>query len=198
MLDGMSLRCAISALSLCVVLGCQENRQHPLIEVAGTNPDAADESSSNDTPDYDAFDQTPGAGWRVDAEAGKFLEAARAIDDHVEQNANLEEWQRINLSFHAGQCYAMGAETETAIERFRSAIRRDEPADFPMRWNAYVRATIAFLEADRVILLQSRAKIAEGPDPDANRPNLIVVDRLIANFGKPYKVAYGDETPNNG
>jgi hypothetical protein len=53
-----------------------------------------------------------------------------------------------------------------------------------------VTATIAFLEGDREGLLAAREQIASGPEWEGAIPNLNVVDRLIANFGKPYSEAY--------
>ncbi len=145
--------------------------------------------------DYENFDQQYGSGWRKLAEAGKYLDAARAIDDYLANRTNLENWQRINLRFHAGQLYAHANQTEIALARFRAAINPQEPADSPMLWNAYVKATIAFLEQDLNTLVACRDELANGPTFQGQKVNLNVVDTLIANFDKPYAEAYSSTEP---
>ncbi|WP_347257296.1 hypothetical protein, partial [Methylocaldum sp.] len=77
---------------------------------------------------------------------------------------------------------------------FRAALYENEPAESPIRWNAYVRATIAFLERNREKLAELREEIAKGPRLQGAVPNLDVVDRLITCFDEPYSVAYGGKT----
>jgi hypothetical protein len=139
---------------------------------------------------YEAFDQRPGGGWRKIADEGKYLEAAKLIDRYEKEKKGLEEWERVNLRFHAGQLYAFANQKEQALARLKVALFAKEPADSPIRWNAYLRATIAFLERDRKQLTELREEIAKGPKHQGVVPNLDVVDRLIENFDKPYSVAY--------
>jgi hypothetical protein len=139
---------------------------------------------------YQDFDQRPGGGWRKIAGEGKYLEAAKLIDRYEKEKRGLEEWQHVNLRFHAGQLYAFADQKEQALARFKTALYTKEPADSPIRWNAYVRATIAFLERDRKKLTELREEIAKGPKREGVVPNLDVVDRLIENFEEPYSVAY--------
>jgi hypothetical protein len=139
---------------------------------------------------YEAFDQRPGSGWRKIADEGKYLEAAKLIDLYEREKEGLVEWQRVALRFHAGQMYASADKKELAIDRFKSTVVAKEPPDSPVRWNAYVQATIAFLEKDREKLLKLREEIAAGPKWQGKVPNLDVVDRLIEHFDQPYIVAY--------
>ena len=139
---------------------------------------------------YQDFDQRPGGGWRRFADKEKYLEAAKLIDRYEKEREGLEEWQRVNLRFHAGQMYAFADRNKQAIARFKKAFLPKEPADSPIRWSAYVKATIAFLERDREKLAELRAEIAKGPKFQGVVPNLDVVDRLIKNFNDPYSVAY--------
>ena len=140
--------------------------------------------------DYQTFDQAPGAGWRALADRGAYLTAGELIDAYLSTNESLEPSQRVNLAFHAGQAYAFAGAIELAKARFRSAFVENEPSTSPIRWNAYVRATIAFLEGDRATLESMRGEIAAGPDFNGIVPNLDVVDRLLAGFGGPYSEAY--------
>ncbi len=96
----------------------------------------------------------------------------------------------MNLRFHAGQLYAFANCKDQALARFKTALFAQEP-DSPIRWNAYVLATIAFLERDRKKLSELREEIAKGPKLEGVVPNLDVVDRLIEHFDEPYAVAYG-------
>ena len=139
---------------------------------------------------YQNFDQRPDRGWRNVADQGKYLEAAKLIDRYEEEKEDLEEWQRVNLRFHAGQMYAFADREEQAITRFKKSLLTKELDDSPIRWNAYVKATIAFLEKDREKLTELRAQIAKGPTFKGVVPNLDVVDRLIKNFDGSYSIAY--------
>jgi len=156
-----------------------------------------DRPRTSEEPDYhalayEAFDQTRDGGWRKIAKAGEYLKAARSIEDYAKRRADLRSWQRINLSFHAGQLYAFAGDNETAIKRFSDAMNANEAKDSPIRWNAYVDATIAFLKKDRERILERRHEIACGPNLDGEIPNLDVVDRLIEGFDKSYAEAYGE------
>lgn len=139
---------------------------------------------------YQEFDQRPGKGWRKFAEQGKFLQAAKLIDRYEKEKKGLEEWQRVNLRFHAGQLYAFADQKDQALARFKKALLSKEPPEAPIRWNAYVHATMAFLEKDRKKLTELRKEIAKGPKLQGVVPNLDVVDRLLQYFDEPYSVAY--------
>jgi hypothetical protein len=168
----------------------------------GPFPSVSHSHDSNEPPkelglSYQAFDQHPGAGWRKIADEGKYLEAAMLIDRYEKEKEGLEEWQRVNLRFHAGQLYAFADKKEQALTRFKTALIRKEPADAPIRWNAYVRATMAFLERDRKTLTALREEIAKGPKLQGAVANLDVVDRLIEYFDAPYSVAYRGRPKNS-
>jgi hypothetical protein len=139
---------------------------------------------------YQDFDQSAGRGWRKIADQRKYLEAARLIDRYEKEKKGLQEWQRVNLRFHAGQLYAFADKKEQALARFKTALVAKEPADSPIRWNAYVQATIAFLERDRKKLAELREEIAKGPKLRGAVPNLDVVDHLLQYFDEPYSAAY--------
>lgn len=141
-------------------------------------------------PTYLEFDQAPSAGWRALAEKKQYIEAARTIEDYLQKKRGLLHWQRANLNFHAGQMYAFAGRTDAAIARFKRALLDPEPPNSPIRWNAYVRATIAFLVKDRKSLESARAEIARGRRINGIVPNLDVVDRLLRHFGKSYAEAY--------
>lgn len=71
---------------------------------------------------YEAFDQRPGCGWRKIADEGKYLEAARLIDRYEQEKKVLEEWQRVNLRFHAGVVPNLGI-VDRLIEYFDELTR---------------------------------------------------------------------------
>lgn len=157
-------------------------------------PDASVSREENEAAllevDYQAFDQTPGGGWRELSDRGEYVEAAELIDAYLEASDDLDAGQRVNLTFHAGQAYAFADSTELALHRFRAALVDTEPAGSPVRWNAYVRATIAFLENDRSMLTAMREEIAAGPDIQGVIPNLDIVDQLLAGLSGSYAEAY--------
>ncbi|WP_347258155.1 hypothetical protein [Methylocaldum sp.] len=86
---------------------------------------AAPAQEKNESPkelelSYETFDQRPGSGWRKIADQGKYLEAAKLIDRYEKEAKVLEEWQRVNLRFHAGQLYAAAEEKDEALARFNA------------------------------------------------------------------------------
>lgn len=167
----MSVEWIVTVLCLSLAVGCEKKNPLDL--------------------DYNAFDQRPGRGWRQLAEKGDFLDAAMLIDEYIEKYKDLGESQRINLNFHAGQMYAFAEDYRTAIDRMNISTYAQEPPELPLRWNAYVQATIAFLNKDMARLKECREKILGGPTFDGEKANLEVVDRLIKHFDEPYSRAYG-------
>lgn len=107
------------------------------------------------------------------------------------KHKDLDVSQRVNLNFHAGQMYAFADDYRTAIDRFNKSTYTEEPPELPLRWNAYVHATIAFLNKDMARLKECREDIFGGPTFDGEKANLDVVDRLIKHFDEPYAKAYG-------
>ena len=178
----------ICAIAISCIAGC-EQPSSSLPDQNRTAPVAIVDPPELEL-DYNAFDQTLGQGWRKLADEGTHLGAAKLLDTYFEHKDGLEDWQRINLRFHAGQLYAFAGENATALSRFKASINPSEPEDSHIRWNAYVRATIAFLEKDREQIVKMRDEIAEGPKFQGIVPNLDVVDRLVHNFDQPYSNAY--------
>ena len=148
--------------------------------------------------DFDAFDQDASGGWRALANEGHSLEAARLIDRYVEVNRKRLSTDQLKiLNFHSGQNYAFADRYGLAIRRFKVSYQRysddleDEFNGFVSSWNAYVDATIAFLEGDLGALLRQREIIREGVSFEGKKPNLNIVNGFVRNFGKPYSKAYG-------
>lgn len=140
--------------------------------------------------DYTAFDQTMGEGWRRLAEVQCQPEAAQLIDQFLAQNNDLTPGERRNLQFHAGQVLALEGERATAIAHFQQAINNGEAEDSSFKWNAYVRATLAFLRGDRGELSRQREIVAQSAPRRGRVPNLHIVDSLLEHMGQSYRVAY--------
>ncbi len=87
--------------------------------------------------------------------------------------------------------YAFANDYRTAIDRLNKSTYAQEPPELPLRWNAYVQATIAFLNKDMARLKECREEILRGPTFDGEKANLEVVDRLIMHFDEPYSKSYG-------
>ncbi len=69
------------------------------------------------------------------------------------------------MNFHVGQMYVYLGNIKLAKQQFQMSLAKTEPNDSPIKWNAYVSATLAFLEQDRGKLELCRDKIAAGPRP---------------------------------
>jgi hypothetical protein len=141
---------------------------------------------------YHAFDQESKSGWRSLADQEKYLDAAKLIDRYLEDKQDLTDQQRVMLNFHAGQLYACANQPDQANDRLQSTIDAKEPLD-PEKWNAYVKATMAFLRRDYSELLKMREAVAKGPI----QRNLKTIDQLIQHFGQPYCTALAAQDDNN-
>lgn len=139
------------------------------------------------------FDQKDGAGWRSLSAAACDAEAAVLIEQYVAA----QERPHPVLAWHRAQMLARAGNAVQAIEVARLTLRPPESeAQAEFQWNAYVDATIAFLQADRASLQLQRERLAVAAAKfPVNRPNLVSVDRLQSCFGKPYKEAYSCGKP---
>lgn len=151
--------------------------------------------------DERAFDQDLNGGWRTLARQEPCLEVAADLIRDYRESHGLES---TTLYWHEGQLRATHGATAEAIQLFEKS-RDVSGADF-WGWNIYVNATVAFLNQDKVALVNAREELARLPKPDDWQPprdpqgnlmdftwppNLNVVDMLVACFGQEYKEAYG-------
>lgn len=141
---------------------------------------------------YEGFDQTPGRGWRALAANGNYQEAATLIDDFIAESPSARGKLGI-LNFHAGQMHAAAGNYEAAKVRLLLSLQMSYPPELEpqaKQWNAYVMATIAFLQGDKESLQKHRDEIARSSNDNGENSNLEAADRLLQNLGKPYSEAY--------
>jgi hypothetical protein len=140
------------------------------------------------------FDQDMNGGWRALDQKGCTLQAAILLDVYNLDDVRSEKKgdNRGALFFHAGQLYAMAGVPQVAIRRFYSSLDPGEDAEKAqvLSWNAYVLATIGFLERNKEAVRFQREQIAIGPKTDGNKINLRVVDGLLKCWDQSYKGAY--------
>lgn len=135
------------------------------------------------------FDQTA-LGWRQVADSGCYFESAQLIDIyHLQHSEKLLLWQRRILFWHAGQMYAFSGFLPLAIMRFEKSINPDEEPNPELRWNDYVRGSIAFLNKDLETLKISAERAAISKH-DNNLKNVAILKSMIACFDRTYKEAY--------
>lgn len=147
----------------------------------------AQDISVNLNLDYQAFDQTTGDGWRKWADRACDIQGAILVDAyHLHNLSILLPWQDHALYWHAGQLYANDKNYQLAISRFNKSLNSDELPNDPFKWNAYVKASIAFLENNKVELRKQRDELRNATDPGSQN-NLTIVNRMIDCFGQPYK-----------
>ena len=136
---------------------------------------------------YEEFDQTMGGGFRALAQEGCEREAADLIEAYVEAN----DADQNSLRWHIAQLRASHGDSAEAIRYARASLLDEEAAaQIPLRWNDYVRATIAFLEKDLEVLVHHRDRVAEGvEDHRGNAMNLRLLDAMIEHFDATYSEA---------
>lgn len=143
---------------------------------------------------FQDFDQNLETGWRKISERTGNVEAVKLVEEYLNRHGkNLEKWQSTILHFHAGQLLAFADNRKEAIKHFRQSYNSLESEKMsPLRWNAYVRATIAFLQNDPETLKKCREAMNKGPqDPRWVLPNRKIVDKLISGLNRlSYLEAY--------
>ena len=145
------------------------------------------------------FDQTP-FGWRSVSTPGKELEAAELIKLYILKNKdrilNQDPNGKISnlelMYFHVAQLLAMSGAVyySEAIEFFNGSIYKNEKADL---WNAYVFATIGFLEADMDKIDEAIQMIERSPKEDKRSANFSIVKNFKSSLQdgqKDYMTAY--------
>ena len=153
---------------------------------------------------YAAFDQDGAGGWRPWFEAGCLADTAALIEAWIAAQPDIAEAEP-ELHFHAAQVHAFRGDYAAARAHLAHSLYPDRPSARPSEWNAYVRATDAFLARDRATLEEIYAEMGGGPPPPprslfdpppARRhrmANLDIVEGLRACFDRPYREAYGAE-----
>lgn len=145
-----------------------------------------DTAASALTLDYEAFDQTPGQGFRVLAEAGCPRQGADLIERYIEHTSASQN----SLRWHVAQLRGEAGQIAAARSAATASLRADEADDAPFRWNSHVRAYIAFLDADRAAFDTALADLDQhAAAHQGNIMNAGFWRRLAPNFGLGYKGA---------
>jgi hypothetical protein len=151
--------------------------------------------------DFQAFDQTEGAGWRPLYTAGCYIEVAQLLREWRARHG--ENTQPI-IPFHEAQMWAYAGHYEMALPLFEQAYR-SERTSHAIAWNAYVDGTLAFIRRDLASLEAAVATLEAIPQPDgwdravladgtpANIPwpqNLGVMQGMLHCWEETYEVAF--------
>ena len=203
---------ALLAASALTLLPAEERTE---LARCGVNDAEAGRLLALNWEDFDQ-DHTPG-GWRaIAAKPNCFGAAAAMIELYLVASTAVpqpDSHEASSLRWHAGQMHAFAGDPEAAIALFRGTY--DPPgtaaeAEEGVSWNAYVDATVAFLERNRPALEAAHKRLAAQPIPEemaAERkaelatkpgadlpplspPHLDVVDRLLTCFGSSYSIAF--------
>ncbi|MDP5208375.1 hypothetical protein [Microbulbifer sp. 2205BS26-8] len=146
------------------------------------------------------FDQSQTDGWRPFYEAGCYQIAADLLIEYVNMNPALAN-KHVILNMHAGQMLASTGNYEKAKNYFSMSYSPMKDKAW-INWNAFVDATIAFINSDMPGLKSAKEKIelqetitkeAYPNFPEywwGKKMNLDVVNGFIACFDKPYVEAY--------
>ena len=140
--------------------------------------------------DFDTFDQQPN-GWRSlhNGPEGCGLAIVLLIDSyHLSHQQRLVPWQARLLSWHVGQNFGFLNLYVLAILRFQKSFDPEELPNPEFHWNAYARATIAFMKKDMTALKNARDEFTTVNPMEVN--NFKIVERFIRCFNASYFDAY--------
>ena len=151
---------------------------------------SAEETAQQLALDWEAFDQ--GAeGFRKFVAGEHYCprETGELIAKYLETHPELTVKQRYISEFHAGQQFAGANDIPRALAHFYHGFNPHEDPAGDGKWNAYVRATIAFLEKDRDTLEASLRVLERHIDNRMNAINTRLVRSFMKNFDKTYDEA---------
>lgn len=135
------------------------------------------------TLDYEAFDQTPGKGFRVLAEAACPRQGADLIERYIEHTGATQN----TLRWHVAQLRGEAGQVTAARSAAIASLRADEAAAEPFRWNAHVRAYVAFLDGDRAAFDTAVAELDQhAAAHQGNAMNAGLWHRLAPHFQLGY------------
>lgn len=140
--------------------------------------------------DFWTFDQTD-KGWRSLYPGGRDcdLTIALIIDSyHLSHAGKLEPWQERMAYWHVGQSFAFLKLYDLAINRFSNSFDLKEDPKPEFHWNAYARASIAFLKHDKTALQKAYDEFSPVSTKEIN--NFKIVERFIRCFDASYYDAY--------
>lgn len=129
------------------------------------------------------FDQTS-LGWRKFQDRGEFLKAASVISEYIQTNkdriVNAKDDEKTYmelLHFHRGQMLAAAGQEywSEAIDSFGQAFGTDDEC-----WNAYVSATIGFLEGNKEKIVDAIRIITDSQQGEKLSGNI----GIVKNFKK--------------
>ncbi len=153
----------------------------------------AEQLKSDLSLSYQAFDQTPDAGWRVLQAQRCYSEAAVLIEAWMAQSKT----QPNSVKWHLLQMHAYADNRPQALKLVPQLLfTAEQQQKSPFLWNDYVLATAAFLQRDLAALKLHREQLAQGSKIKPNALNLAAVDRLIHGFHLSYQQAYDAAEPS--
>ncbi len=123
------------------------------------------------------FDQGPN-GWRKLQDAREWIKAADLIREYLSTNeGQLSSFEKNILHFHRGQMLAVAGEEyrEGAIESFSKSF-----GDINECWNAYVSATIGFLEGNKEKVERALEVVISSKQEEKRAGNI----GIVKNFKK--------------
>lgn len=138
---------------------------------------------------YQEFDQEKN-GWRSVAKKNNYEEAGQLILQYLAEKKQLNDFEIGNLYFHAGQMFAFNNNIEKAVHCFKNSFLPNEAPDAPVKWNVYVRGTIAFLNKDFKILSECIEEVSKGKEIAGIIPNLDYLKNFALNLNWSYKEVY--------
>jgi hypothetical protein len=159
-------------LNLLVISGCSRTSKEKITEIIGED----EYSRLMNMSAYD-FDQSPD-GFRQYSD--DYYLISFLIPEYISVN-QVSEGKSRNMHWHMGQMHAFYGNYEKAIIEMKQSY-----SGGTVSWANYVSGSIAFLEKDRVALLESMIALKE----QENQMNIEILEKFLNNFDKSYNEAY--------
>ncbi|MFA6915803.1 MAG: hypothetical protein WC222_05355 [Parachlamydiales bacterium] len=129
-------------------------------------------------------------GWRLYAVQKKYKEAAILIQEYLSINNKLDKSQISTLYFHLGQMYALADNNKKAVLAFNKALIENGDEKQQLK-NAYIKATIAFIEDEKGDLDNAIKFIENGAkDSHGKTPHLDAVQLMKKHIFHKYNSIY--------
>lgn len=173
-----------------MILAASMMQAQPVDTPNASEPKSCDQLSHDLIPQMKdwKYDMFTGAGWRTLANHGCFFEAGTAIVSWMGAHQDtMTAKQDESLRYQAARVFAMAGRNDLASLHLSKAHDPDQPANAAMDWNAYVDAFAAWIDQDKLALMDAIAKLQNQPvGKDGQKPNLVAAQRFLVCYDKPY------------
>ena len=136
------------------------------------------------------FNEESTANWRRLAKKREYQKTADEMLLGLAMGDLPQAFEISRLYCKSGQMYARSGNKNQAIDCFYKALMEPELHAAALKWNCYIKGTIAFLNGDKNALMVSIQNFLKGKYLRSFQKHLCFLQNMLTHFDKSYSVVY--------